>query len=78
MKGAATSECVAITEASHYRLGIILHYYVYAQSHTGNLVTVTYLFYSYYFFSVIGRGHSGKVSKKLFDYVNLFLGNHLI
>ena len=39
MREATTSECVAITETSHYRAGITLRYYVYAQSRTGNLVT---------------------------------------
>ena len=39
MREAATSECVAITETSRYREGVTLHYYVYAQSRTGNLVT---------------------------------------
>ena len=39
MQEAATSECVAITETSHYRAGVTLRYYVYAQSRTGNLVT---------------------------------------
>ena len=37
--GSATSQCVAITKTSHYRAGIILRYYVYAQSRTGDLVT---------------------------------------
>ena len=39
MREAATSDSVAITETSHYRAGIILHYYVYAQSRMANLVT---------------------------------------